>query len=497
MSIGMVARSGASPSAASPRWSMLAGFGCVALFLLPFGAVGVVAAWQALEKAKQGSMRDALFLGLFALVFGGVGFGGLIALLVGSRNQKRRAVREAIHPGEPWLWRDDWASGRIDDSSRATMWSTWAFAAFWNLVSFPAGYVGARAAIEERNYAGLIALLFPLVGIGLLVWAVRATLRYRKYGISRLELSTVPAVIGHIFKGAVRAPASVQPAEGFQVTLSCMRRVTTGGGKNRSTSETILWQEERRVQGQPSRTSSGMETHVPVAFRIPTHAESCDASASGNRVFWRLQLSASMPGVDYESAFEVPVFRTSESDQPISDSERQLTEVTPSLADYQQPRDSRIIVTWNRRGTEILFPAARNPGAALSLSCFLLLWCGTIVVQLYVGAPRFFPIVTGLFGILILIAALDLWLGVSRVAADSHTLNVATGYLSPGRERSIAAVDVAGVSVSIGMRAGSRVYYDIAVIQKGGKKLTAGRSVRDKLEAEWLAATIKRAVGLP
>ena len=29
-----------------------------------------------------------------------------------------------------------------------------------------------------------------------------------------------------------------------------------------------------------------------------------------------------------------------------------------------------------------------------------------------------------------------------------------------------------------------------------GKKTTAGRSVRDKREAEWLAATIKKALGI-
>ena len=44
----------------------------------------------------------------------------------------------------------------------------------------------------------------------------------------------------------------------------------------------------------------------------------------------------------------------------------------------------------------------------------------------------------------------------------------------------------------IGMQAGNVPYYDLEVRLKNAKKVVAGRSVRDKREAEWLAATIKR-----
>ena len=49
---------------------------------------------------------------------------------------------------------------------------------------------------------------------------------------------------------------------------------------------------------------------------------------------------------------------------------------------------------------------------------------------------------------------------------------------------------------AIGMQAGNTVYYDVVIRRKDGKKTTAGRSVRDKREAEWLAATIKKALGI-
>jgi hypothetical protein len=469
--------------------------GCVVLFLLPFATVGVVTATMAVQRVAARNWREALFFGLFAVTFGGVGLGGIAAVLAGRRNLKQQAALVARHPESPWLWRSDWASGRIVDSGRATMFTAWVFAAFWNLISLPTGYLGARAAIQEGKPAAFLALLFPLVGIGLVGWAVRSTLRYRKYGVSRLELTTIPGVIGRTLTGMVRAPARVQPEAGFRVTLSCVRRVTTRSGKSSSTSERILWQDERQVMGEPRRTAETMETHIPVAFRLPADAEACDNTNPTNRVLWRLRLCAVVPGVDYESTFEVPVFRTPATGEPLSADEERITQDPLAGSEYHQPADSRIVVTSNRRGTEILFPAARNPGVATSLTFFLLLWLGSIALQLYFHAPLVFPIITGIFGLLILIGVLDLWLEVTRVTVDAGTLSWAKGYLSPGRDHALAASDIAGVTEQIGMQAGTTVYYDVVVTRKGGKKIRVGRSLRDKREAQWLAATIKQALG--
>ncbi len=229
--------------------------GCVILFLLPFAGVGAFTAALAIQRAAERNWSEAFFFALFGLVFGGVGFGGIAAALAGAGSSwLRQRSRQATltHPG---------SGGRTGPQgvswtpAATVVFTAWAFAAFWNLISFPTAFLAVRTAIQEGKPAAFLALLFPLVGIGLVVWAVRATLRYRKYGVSRLELSSVPAVIGRSLIGMVRAPASIRPEAGFDVSLTCIRRVTRGGGKNRSTSESIVWQEERRVAGQPRRTA--------------------------------------------------------------------------------------------------------------------------------------------------------------------------------------------------------------------------------------------------
>jgi hypothetical protein len=456
------------------------------LFLLPFGAVGVFAVVQASLAAQAGRWAQAGFLTAFALVFGGVGFGGIASIVRSRRRLAEGATREQRYPGAPWLWREDWAARRITDSTRLTVWGSWAFAVLWNLVSIPAATVAVRAALGQGDRAALIALLFPAVGLGLLVWAVRATIRYRRFGVSRFELATLPGVVGHAVEGTVRPPAGLRPPEGFRVVLSCIRRQTSGTGRSRSTTEHVLWQEERRTMGGGAG--------IPVTFAIPPDAVPTDPRGGSDRVLWRLEVTGEVPGVDYAAAFEVPVFRTAESDSPRTEAERAADPTIVAPGEYHRPAGSRIRVSTTRRGTEIYFPPARNPGFAAGLTGFAVIWLGAIAVLLRVHAPILFPLVFGLFGLLLIVATLDAWLGVTRVLAERGAVTVATGWLTPRRERSLRADQVTDVTIRIAAQAGSTPYYEVNLVTAEGKRVAAGQGIRDKREAEWLAATVRAAM---
>jgi hypothetical protein len=365
----------------------------------------------------------------------------------------------------------------------------WIFSGFWNLVSFPSAFFAVRQAVEQGRHAGLVALLFPAVGIGLLVWAVRASLRYRRYGTSRLELATIPAPVGRELRGTVVAPGILDPREALGVTLTCVRRVTRGAGKNRSTTETVLWQEEQRVPGTQSRGAEGMVTSVPIAFRIPADAEPADSTDPRNQVVWRLAVSADVPGVDYHSAFEVPVFRTSGANTDDGEAASSIA-VQPCL----QAPSSRIKVTSNRRGTEIVFPAARNPAASAGLTAFLAIWLLVVWAMLHFEVPLLFRVIFGGFALLLVAAAAGSWFGVSRVAIGDGSVTVARGLFVPWRERRLAAGDITEVTTRIGMQVGGTPYYDLMLVRQNGRKVPAGRAIRDKREAEWLADTVREAL---
>ncbi len=243
--------------------------GCMALFLLPFGAAGIFGLVVGAKRAVEGNSHDAGVLLLVGMAFTLVAGAGYTGLFLGRRKLAEQERLRARHPDQPWFWRPDWATGQVRDSTRATLWGSWLFSALWNLVSLPVAIVALREALQLGNRAAYAAVIFPIAGLGLLVWAIRNTLRFRRDGTSVLELSTLPAVIGHRLVGRVRASSLLQPAAGFEAVLSCVRRVTSRGSEDSSTTESILWQEEKRVRGEPNRDPRGMATFIPIAFQIP------------------------------------------------------------------------------------------------------------------------------------------------------------------------------------------------------------------------------------
>ncbi len=466
--------------------SLATALGCVVLFLLPFAAVGVLTAVQALRAVAERDWPRAGFLGIFAVTFGGVGIGGIVFALKGRKQAAEALAREARYPDSPWLWREDWAARRLTDAPRKDMWSAWAFAALWNLISLPGAVLATRSALQGGHRAALLALLFPAVGLGIVAWAVRATLRYRRYGTSRLELATLPALVGHTLEGTVRTPAGLRPEGGFRVVLTCIRRQTTNSGRNRSTWDNVLWQEERR--------SPGGAAGLPIAFAIPRDAVPCDPALSGDRVFWRLDVSGDVPGVDYAAAFEVPIFRTAASDAPLTVADRAAEAAAVVPADYRQPAGSRIRVAPTARGIEIYLPRARNPGFALGLTAFFGFWLGATALVIVLQAPIIFPVFLGAFSLLFALLVADAWLGVTRVTAGRDGVTVASGWVTPRRERTVPAADVADVTTRITAQAGTTPYYEVRIVTKAGKQAGAGSGIRDKREAEWLAERMKAAV---
>ena len=65
---------------------------------------------------------------------------------------------------------------------------------------------------------------------------------------------------------------------------------------------------------------------IPVAIPIPADARKTDERDAADRVIWRLVLAADEPGIDYSATFEVPVFRTAESEVPLTPEEHAALE---------------------------------------------------------------------------------------------------------------------------------------------------------------------------
>lgn len=273
-----------------------------------FGAVfafgGGMLLHELLGDPRLRSKPQSMAIGVgMASLFLLIGLGSIVRAVWSWNKARDRMTSGEFRSDQPWTEREDWTRGEIESSARTSIAFWWAFAGFWNAIAWPLMWV-VLPEYQKGNQVTLVAGLFPLVGIGLLVAAVRATMRRLKYGRCRLLLTQTPIPIGGVLDGRIVIPSGLTPDNDPVVSLSCVKRVTTGTGKNRHTQTYGLWHRDVEID----RTKLGRGPYgTEIAVRIPIDAD-CRSTDSDARISWELSVSAKTPGIDFETMFVVPVF---------------------------------------------------------------------------------------------------------------------------------------------------------------------------------------------
>ena len=465
------------------------------LFGLPFAGFGLFALSQAIRMAHAGPGNSPFWFPLlFGFVFSGVGFGLIFVAIYGGKYAQRQQRLQVEHPTEPWLWRADWAQGRANSTTRTKMLAGWAFAIFWNAISMPVAFLVLPQAARQKGPIAYVGLIFPVVGRFLLIYAIRRTIAFFEFGNTYFEMSTVPGVVGRELKGLIQARFPHSPDHGIHLRFSCVHRVTTGSGNSQSTSETILWRDEADLSsGQLCPGPTG--TTIPVEFRIPLDAQPTEKRNVRDQFVWLLEALADVPGVDYHDVFEVPVFRTQQTPAQPEAEKFAMPATAQSVA---RPDSLTVEVRQNADGTEFYFPAARNKNFAASTTAFLLIFSAVTFFLIH-HAPILFLLAFGFFSLLLLYITVQLWLGTTRVAIGSGGATLQAGLLGGGKVRQIPLSEIASINDRITSQQGGGTgtpYYDIVLTLRDGKKLTLGRTLRDKHETEWLLGEMRRLAGV-
>jgi hypothetical protein len=463
------------------------GIGCLGLFALPFAGVGVFAAVMAVRKATAAQWREAGMLCLFALVFGGVGFGLLIAGFFGTRKLKQDQAREQQFPDEPWRWRDDWASGHIVSSNRNTMWGAWIFAILWNGISSMVWFALPQE-LEKGNKAAFIGLIFPAIGLGLLVWAVRATIRWRKFGAVTFELTRTPVLLGGEISGLITTSGSLADVRVVKLQVACIQHEQRG----KNSSQRLLWEDRRELDAAALHLTTG----IPVFFQLPREGTPTSPQPGSVFVKWQLAVRAETAGVDFGATFELPVFGVAPADSyaaPFADP----TARWQSHGGESSPNPtSRIRVETTAEGKEFIFPAARNIGVALWLTLFVAIFSAALWLTIVKQAPIIFPIVLGLFDFLFVLLMFSAWFSASRIVIAPDGLQRHKSGLLLRSQKKFLREEIKDLKLHIGMTSGTKAFYDLRVITVFGREATIASSISDKREAEWLAHEMKTALGL-
>lgn len=464
-----------------------AGLGCLVLFALPFASIGVFMAFKAVDTFAKGNAREAVFALVFAIMFGGAGFGLMVAGWIGFKLQKKNDALKVLHPDKPWLWRTDWAAGRIASSNKGAMIGLWIFAVAWNLISDSIAFAVLG---EHKKFDGplFLVFLFPLIGVGALTMAIHATLRWKKYGQSWLRLLNNPAAIGGQLSGAIETSVKVRPEDGFKLKLRSIRHDTSGDNNTEHT----LWEDEKIMV--KDLLDDRNRTGIPVFFQIPADCLPCDDSNPKDKILWRLEVKAKTPGPDYQALFDVPVFKTADSAaaaQPVTD---------PTVA-FQQPASKPAysrnqVRTLPDGSTEFYFPPARNGAPILFLVVFMATWNMFLWFMITHRTPIPLVVVFGLVDVVLFLFFLGAICKSIRVTIDADGLVSRQKWLLFTITRRLALAEIREIKMLIGMTVGSTSYYNIQAVKTDGRTVTLASAIREKQETDWFAGEMRRLLKL-
>ena len=434
------------------------------------------------------------FKSIFLIVFGGVGFGLLYAVF---RSPAEKDAEDPLYGDKPWLLNDDWQTGTLRSNSKASMWGAWAFAAIWNLISAPTPFIAYREIVENENYVALVALLFPFVGMILIVWALKRTVEWRRFGPAPLTLDPFPGSIGGHVGGTIELNQPYDSQAKYQVTLTNVSSYVSGSGKNRSRRERSQWQDKLVAHAEMSATG----TRLSFRFDVPEGLGESDAEKDGDSYnIWRLNLLAELAGPDIDRDYEIPVYATGENSRRLSERAVQSARVEQDKIDDQAVLKT-VQLQRGMHGTTMHFPMFRHFDSML---------IGLVFGGVFGGAGWFLivkeeaAIFGGVFALVgILIGILSLYFGLNSLQVSQDGISIRTvrrllGIPIKRREMRRDAFDHFDKKSSMQKQSGgkSTMYYSVYAVDSTGEKMVVGEGFKGENEAKAAIRLYARELGL-
>ena len=248
---------------------------------------------------------------LDALSFGGFGSSLLTFLMLARRSGRQEALARRIRRN-PGCGKRIRASGSIRGSA-VSLWFPLLGAAFWNtlIATMWCAFLCNRTGRADEEISCWFLTPFTIVGLGMIVWAVVSVMRSRAFGRSVFQMASVPGVIGGQLAGVIRTSVKIGAEHAFRARLTCVNCVTSRDCD--SILRNIVWQDEQLVQ-HDLLEGDASHSAIPVLFQIPYECRPTDDHDPNSLIFWRLEVTAKTPGLEDQTEFEVPVFKTPQSD---------------------------------------------------------------------------------------------------------------------------------------------------------------------------------------
>ena len=433
------------------------------------------------------------FKSIFLFLFGGVGLGLLVFTW---RTPKEKDKSDPRFADQPWLLDDAWQTAEIRSSSKASMYGVWIFAAFWNLISAPLPFLLYDEVVNKKNYLALVGLLFTAVGIGLLVWAVRRTLEWRRFGATPVVLDPFPGSIGGHVGGTIDLGVPLDISNEFTLTLTNIHSYESGSGKDRSQKEKAVWQDTLLAHAE----SCARGTRLTFRFDVPAGMNESDTERDDSYYLWRLDLTGELAGTNIDRSFDIPVYATGKTSRRLSDMAVQRAKEKQSARSDKAVLDVVSIRT-GARGRSMYYPAGRYLGGSL---------IGFVIGAVFASAGAFlvvsegqtvFGSIFGGVGALVAVSAFYMMVNSLEVGRDANGFWTVRRVLGiPVRRRHMGSHEFRKLTRDSRYQTqggGKHVmHYSIYAVDAQGHKVVVGEGFKGESEAKAAMRLIEKELGL-
>ena len=304
-----------------------------------------------------------------------------------------------------------------------------------------------------------------------------------------------PGAVGADVGGIVELTLDYHSSYRFVVSLTCEHVYRRRSRNGRQTVRDVKWQDE-----QLADVRAGMQgTRLHFLFHPPGELPQSSAGHD-SRYEWTIQISADLPGMDFDRSWEIPVLLNAGPQNARHQIRGHRIESGTRTLSSQLVR-----IRETGAGIELYYPYLRhlNPAFATLLTgagfagfawLFHTLADGDGLSRLFIGLFI-------LAGGLILAWGLYLPGNSLRVTADRQGLTIVRGIFGLHFTRHVDAGEITAIEKSIGMQASqgdqSRAYYRIEVQARDGRRTAAGAGIPGASNVDAIIRKIKRALDLP
>lgn len=457
---------------------------------LAFGGAYMVAAATVLLKSffePLPAIGERLGAGALSLAFLGL---GLVTIFGIPReflplNHLGRRARE--FPKEPWKWRSDWARGVVENRGQFFRFVPWVIGGYVLLFTCPLLFQQGRAAFRQPPESMAMVLVGPCLGALILLYALLTHLRWRKYGVSSIELVTNPGVTGGWLRVILHSRLTLAASERLTATLKCTYSNQTPGDSEGNATY-LIWRQNRCFGARDIEAGNGGYSKIPMAFYIPYDCE------SGLNYTWEVELDARVAGPNFHALFDVPVFKTPDSIVEVpADAVALLGKEVQVEKTYLKKSRARV-VPLPGYGLKITTPTLRAPVIiVIALVIAVYLWMTLFdiflsgrmgIAFLFVGLPIALPIcLASTF-----VAA---WLGLGRheVTIDTESITIRQMILLFGRSAIVPVGSITGIGHESSFFTYGKPTSDVTLVA-GARKYALSTGLPAG-EARWLSSVIK------